>query len=113
MNSQLRPDMIEATRLIQAGRLGEATALLQQLLGGEVANPAGYRGETPPPRQATTIDLTAEEIVAPPHEASAQSEKSEDRDSGDGAPQALSTSLRSVVGHLGRMREALRHGTAN
>lgn len=32
MNDPLSPDMVEATRLTQAGRLGEATALLQKLL---------------------------------------------------------------------------------
>jgi poly(hydroxyalkanoate) depolymerase family esterase len=35
MNNSLARDMIEATRLTQAGRLSEATALLQKLLRGE------------------------------------------------------------------------------
>ena len=35
MNDPVRNDMIEALRLTQAGRLGEATALLQKLLRGE------------------------------------------------------------------------------
>ena len=35
MNNPLARDMIEATRLTQAGRLNEATALLQKLLRGE------------------------------------------------------------------------------
>ena len=42
MNAILPPGMIEATRLTRAGRLGEATALLQGLLGQ--AMPAGTRG---------------------------------------------------------------------
>ena len=35
MNNSLARDMIEATSLTQAGRLSEATALLQKLLRGE------------------------------------------------------------------------------
>ena len=37
MNDPLYPAMVEATRLTQAGRLGEATALLQKLLRASMA----------------------------------------------------------------------------
>ena len=37
MNNGLHPDMLEATRLTQAGRLTEATALLQRLLQSRAA----------------------------------------------------------------------------
>jgi hypothetical protein len=36
MNIILHPDMLEATRLTRAGRLTEATALLQRMLLGRV-----------------------------------------------------------------------------
>lgn len=64
MNDPFSNDMIEAARLTQAGRLGEATALLQKLLRGERfsnTKPAGKDTtrtaiKLPPP----IIDLVAE-----------------------------------------------------
>ena len=64
MNNPLARDMIEATRLTQAGRLNEATALLQKLLRGERFPSTESHGrdtaraafELPPP----TIDVVAE-----------------------------------------------------
>jgi poly(hydroxyalkanoate) depolymerase family esterase len=62
MNDGLQPEMIEATRLTRAGRLTEATALLQRVLGsGTAPEPAsGQTGETAhaPP----IIDLTPDRI---------------------------------------------------
>jgi poly(hydroxyalkanoate) depolymerase family esterase len=45
MNKPIPTKMLEATRLTQAGRLGEATALLQRALRGE-AMPADRAGDT-------------------------------------------------------------------
>ena len=53
-NDPRLPDLAEATRLTQAGRLQEATALIQGLLRGEKPAPAGPA--------ARTIDAAAETI---------------------------------------------------
>ena len=61
MNNPLARDMIEATRLTQAGRLNEATALLQKLLRGErfpSTEPHAARAAFELP--APTIDVVAE-----------------------------------------------------
>ncbi len=44
MNDRLRPGMLDATRLTRAGRLIEATRLLQRLLRGEAAAPQPTSG---------------------------------------------------------------------
>ena len=65
MKPMLHPDMLEATRLTRAGRLIEATRLIQQLLDGGTASDAAMRPasiETSPARVSTTIDGTAERI---------------------------------------------------
>ena len=50
MNETSRgPDLLAATRFVQAGRLTEATALLQRLLRGEPADVARDTGGLPPP----------------------------------------------------------------
>ncbi|MGD0109631.1 MAG: PHB depolymerase family esterase [Rhodopila sp.] len=59
MKHILPDDMLEATRLTIAGRLGEATAVLQRLLNGQEA-PAG--SSTPAGRHPTTIDGVAEAV---------------------------------------------------
>ncbi len=58
MNDRMATGMSEATRLTRAGRLADATALLQRILhGGSEAHPsAGNRGAPP------TIDLTPETV---------------------------------------------------
>ena len=43
------PGVLNATRFVQAGRLTEATALLQRLLRGEPSNVAGDTVEAPSP----------------------------------------------------------------
>src|SRR5258708_2679648 len=63
MNDMLNPNtMVESTRLTRAGRLTEATALLQRMLGGE-ARPdmtSATAGDIAPPRQKPpTVDATA------------------------------------------------------
>ncbi|ACI97734.1 alpha/beta hydrolase family esterase [Rhodospirillum centenum] len=64
----LMPGMSEATRLTRSGRLAEATALIQRLLGRQ----SGNRTPSPPPADARvldppTLDLAAESVrVAEP-----------------------------------------------
>jgi poly(hydroxyalkanoate) depolymerase family esterase len=59
-------DLLAATRFVQAGRLSEATALLQRLLRGEAGH-AGATAAAPPATAASVIDLTPEsrEATAP------------------------------------------------
>jgi poly(hydroxyalkanoate) depolymerase family esterase len=62
MNDMPNPNtMVEATRLTRAGRLTEATALLQRMLRGEAApNETFGAGDIAPPRRKPpTIDTTA------------------------------------------------------
>ena len=57
------PDLLAATRFVQAGRLTEATALLQRLLRGESSDVAGSHVEAPPTTtKADVIDLTPETL---------------------------------------------------
>jgi poly(hydroxyalkanoate) depolymerase family esterase len=67
MNDALHADMLEATRLTRAGRLTEATALLQRALRGETVpdTASGPTGEAPHAsvgRGSRIIDLTPETI---------------------------------------------------
>ena len=67
MNHALHSDMLEATRLTRAGRLTEATALLQRVLrGGTVSDtasgPTGEAAHAPAGRDSRIIDLTPETI---------------------------------------------------
>jgi poly(hydroxyalkanoate) depolymerase family esterase len=67
MNDGLHPDMLEATRLTRAGRLTEATALLQRVLGsGTVpdpeSGPTGGTADAPARHGSRIIDLTPDTI---------------------------------------------------
>jgi poly(hydroxyalkanoate) depolymerase family esterase len=64
VNDDLQDFMAEATRLTRAGRLGEATSLIQRTLGGLPASPATSRADAPStphamprsgPRRAATL----------------------------------------------------------
>jgi poly(hydroxyalkanoate) depolymerase family esterase len=66
--------MLAATRFVQAGRLTEATALLQRLLAGE-PGPGTTPGSTPDARarrKPRSIDLAAETIEGTAHEPTAR-----------------------------------------
>ena len=56
------PDLLAATRFVQAGRLTEATALLQRLLRGEPQRVASNTVESPPSAKSDLIDLTPETL---------------------------------------------------
>ena len=67
MNDILHADMLEATRLTRAGRLTEATALLQRVLrGGTVPDtgsaPSGEAAHAPAGRGSRIIDLRPDTI---------------------------------------------------
>ena len=60
-------DLLAATRFVQAGRLSEATALLQRLLRGEPGHVTGATAAAPSATKAGVIDLAPEtrEVTAP------------------------------------------------
>ena len=58
MNEFSSADMLAATRSVQAGRLTEATALLQRLLRGEPAGTPADISDDAGPRAPCVIDLT-------------------------------------------------------
>ncbi|HET6520748.1 MAG TPA: PHB depolymerase family esterase [Geminicoccaceae bacterium] len=68
MNDGTHPDLLEATRLTRAGRLAEATSLLQRLLGGAAAPDAmsgtatGDTADAPAARFPRTIDVTPDTV---------------------------------------------------
>jgi poly(hydroxyalkanoate) depolymerase family esterase len=67
MTDALHPKMLEATRLTRAGRLAEATALLQRLLRGDPMpdTPSGTRGDAADAsaaRRSGSIELVPETI---------------------------------------------------
>src|SRR5688500_7310868 len=64
MDETPRPDMLVATRFVQAGRLTEATALLQHLLRGG-AEPGTTPGPPPDAPAGRIIDLAAEAVEVP------------------------------------------------
>src|SRR3954452_2749227 len=67
-------DLLAATRFVQAGRLSEATALLQRLLRGEPGDLAGATVAAPPATKAGVLDLTPEmlAVTAPRRESPAK-----------------------------------------
>ncbi len=73
MTTSLHPDMIEATRLTRAGRLAEATTLIQRMLRGETerhaaSDTSGPSPDAAAPRRPVLIDLVPETVkqAAPP-----------------------------------------------
>jgi poly(hydroxyalkanoate) depolymerase family esterase len=67
-------EMLEATRLTRAGRLSEATALLQRILRGTAPDPANETtrepADTPPTDQPRIIDVTPDVIDVIHHQPS-------------------------------------------
>ena len=56
------PDLLAATRFVQAGRLTEATALLQRLLRGEPEHARRQHRPVHPSAKSGLIDLTPETL---------------------------------------------------
>lgn len=104
MNFNLPPEMLEATRLTRAGRVGEATSLLRRLLGGGTTENAASP-KTDARLEPPQLDLVANEVQADALAKGARSEPPQDIEMP--APQAsLDTSLpnvlRDLVGRFGR-----------
>src|SRR5947209_15627679 len=99
MNFNFPPEMLEATRLTRAGRVGEATSLLRRLLNREEAT-----GEAPPNAAARLeppqLDLTPDEVrvSAPLCDADVLSPESEGPHPQGPAPTPLPNMLRNLVG---------------
>ena len=102
-------DLLAATRFVQAGRLSEATALLQRLLRGEPGHVAGDTVEAPPSTKAGVIDLTPEtlEVTAPRRESPAMKAVGTGMGhwpSGGMAPPAQATMPEALRGFLERFQ---------
>jgi poly(hydroxyalkanoate) depolymerase family esterase len=67
MTTDFQRLMNDATRLMRSGSLGEATAAIQQALGGTPARaaPVPARGTPAPPREDNVIDVEARVIAEP------------------------------------------------
>ena len=61
-------DLLAATRFVQAGRLTEATALLQRLLRGEPEHAAGATIDAPALPASRLIDLTPKALEVTTHQ---------------------------------------------
>jgi poly(hydroxyalkanoate) depolymerase family esterase len=79
MDGMLYREMLEATRLTRAGRLSEATALLQRALRGTAPDPANENirdsAGTPPADQPRIIDVTPDVIEVIHHQPSSAAER--------------------------------------
>lgn len=91
--------MLEATRLTGAGRLHEATALIQRSLGGGSAPAERHKPIEPKAVEPRTIDLVAERISAKPAGERAQAQAAA---SPGGLTTVLPERVRDVVGTIVR-----------
>ena len=114
MNDGLHPDMLEATRLTRAGRLTEATALLQRVLRSGTApdtasGPTGETAHAPAGRGSRIIDLTPDTIELtdprhhrPPAGAGHPPGSAADQRGAEEARSHLPEALRSFLDRVGR-----------
>jgi poly(hydroxyalkanoate) depolymerase family esterase len=101
MNFHLPPEMQEATRLTRAGRLSEATSLLQQLLGGGTSQRvAEATAQLEPPQ----LELVANsvDIDEPSHSAHPAVMDSPDGEALQPQPASVPNVLRDLIGKFGR-----------
>jgi poly(hydroxyalkanoate) depolymerase family esterase len=116
MNDALHADMLEATRLTRAGRLTEATALLQRALrtGTEpdpASGPIGEAARAPAGRGARIIDLTPDTIEltapqAPPPAGQSSSTGASSRPAGwtpGTTPSQLPEALRNLLARVNQI----------
>jgi poly(hydroxyalkanoate) depolymerase family esterase len=117
MNERMHREMLEATNLTRAGRLAEATALLQRLLRSGSAPETNFiaandTADAPAGGASRVIDLVPEtiEITDRPSSSDAPLPSGAQR-SGAGAAKAnagprFAEALRNLVGRVGRARPA-------
>jgi poly(hydroxyalkanoate) depolymerase family esterase len=94
MDFNLPPEMLDATRLTRAGRLAEATSLLQRLLGGGAA-----KREAPSSNAAARLEPPQLDLTANPVQLDAPQDDTRAEASHDTPPGNL---LRDLVGKFGR-----------
>jgi poly(hydroxyalkanoate) depolymerase family esterase len=101
MNFHLPPEMQEATRLTRAGRIAEATSLLQRLLGGVASKGKGQATAQIEPPQ---LELLANSLDSsePSHSAHPAVTDSPDREALKPQPASVPNVLRDLVGEFGR-----------
>jgi poly(hydroxyalkanoate) depolymerase family esterase len=101
MNFHLPPEMQEATRLTRAGRLSEATSLLQRLLGGGASKDEGQATAQiePPQLELLANSPDSGEPSRPAHAADADSP---DREARQLQPVPVPNVLRGLVNKFGR-----------
>jgi poly(hydroxyalkanoate) depolymerase family esterase len=107
MNDALHSDMLEATRLTHAGRLTEATALLQRALrggAGEAAYAPAERGARIIDLTPDTIELTAAQASPPPGQSSGTGASSRPAGWTPGTPSQLPEALRSLLARAKQIR---------
>jgi poly(hydroxyalkanoate) depolymerase family esterase len=101
MNFHLPPEMQEATRLTRAGRLAEATSLLQRLLGGGASKGDGQATTQVEPPQLELL-ANAPDSGEPSRPAHAADAESRDREARQPQPAPVPNVLRDLVNKFGR-----------
>jgi poly(hydroxyalkanoate) depolymerase family esterase len=101
MNFHLPPEMQEATRLTRAGRLSEATSLLQRLLGGGTSQREGQATARlePPQLELVANSVDIDELSHSAHPAVMDSPN---REVVQPQPASVPNVLRDLIGKFGR-----------
>ena len=101
MNFHLPPEMHEATRLTRAGRLSEATSLLQRLLRGGTSRREDQATAQLEPPQLELVANSADSDEAS-HAAHPAVMDSQDREVPQPEPASVPNVLRDLIGKFGR-----------
>ncbi|MDQ4060409.1 MAG: PHB depolymerase family esterase [Pseudomonadota bacterium] len=116
MNDKFHLDMTEATRLTRAGRLAEATALLQALhRSGTAPSVTSGTSGAPAGRLSSVIDLVPQTIETADFQPFSPTGQTFDADAGDGpagrtAQPPMPEALRSFLDRVGRLGPELGNG---
>ena len=94
MSKSLLPEIIEATRLTQAGRVDEATALLQKLMGG--THPGDARAFHSTTVSPSVVDAVAEDVTREREKDARAQDTSDTRDAKPSLNDALAGALRGL-----------------